>query len=67
MLPKLHKTLYVWVASSLVGDNNNTCVVLLFTFIKERDEIINVAVLPVPDCAWAITSFPHIIGLIALH
>ena len=37
------------------GAENCTC----------RIEMEKVAVLPVPDCAWAITSLPLMIGLIA--
>lgn len=54
------------MANSRVGDNINTCV---SRSVVSRDcsmEIENVAVLPVPDWACAITSLPFTIGRILL-
>ena len=49
----------------MVGDKTKTWVLLFVISTLDKAPIVNVAVLPVPDCAWAITSFPEIIGLIA--
>ena len=53
-------TLAVWVLSSRVGDKHRICVVLLVILSRESAPIVKAAVLPVPDCACAITSRPFI-------
>ena len=47
-----------WVASSLVGARTSAWTSLLLVSIWCRMEMVNVAVLPVPDWAWAMTSLP---------
>ena len=66
MLIKNNLTFEICVASSLVGDNVSTCVSRTLMSNVCKIAIEKVAVLPVPDCAWAITSLPLTIGLIDL-
>lgn len=59
-------TLEIWTANSRVGERMSACGSRLEVSIDWSTPIENVAVLPVPDCAWAITSRPLIMGTIAL-
>lgn len=73
----LNYTINTCWASSLVGANTSAWVSLNSISNCCRMEIANVAVLPVPDWAWAITSYPkksrihiyrsHIKSLLLLH
>ena len=58
-------TFWIWTASSLVGLRQSTCVSLTVVSIDWRMEMEKVAVFPVPDCAWAMTSRPLMMGLMA--
>jgi len=53
------------MASSRVGERHNTCVSLSCKSMDCNIAIEIVAVLPVPDWAWAITSHPLTIGIMA--
>lgn len=61
--PNANITFCIWTASSLVGDKHKTWVSRTVRSKDCKIAIENVAVFPVPDWAWAITSRPLIIGL----
>lgn len=64
--PSASMTFWICVANSLVGESINTWVSRSVVSSDCRIDIEKVAVLPVPDCAWAITSRPLTIGMILL-
>lgn len=57
-------TFCICTANSRVGDKHKTCVSLRDVSRLCNIEMEKVAVLPVPDWAWAITSRPLTMGLI---
>lgn len=59
-------TFWICVASSRVGDKHSTWLSRTVVSNICRIAIENVAVLPVPDCACAITSLPFTMGFIDL-
>ena len=63
----MHSRFTFWIcwASSLVGARIRAWHSLNPVSIFSRIAIENVAVFPVPDCAWAITSSPLMHGTIA--
>lgn len=63
---KVKYTFWICKANSLVGDKHSTWVSLSWVSTDCNIAIENVAVLPVPDWACAMTSRPLIMGLIAL-
>ncbi|RNA29565.1 hypothetical protein BpHYR1_041898 [Brachionus plicatilis] len=63
--PSANTTCWICTASSRVGDSTRACVSLSRVSIICSVEMANVAVLPVPDCDWAMTSRPDTIGTMA--
>ena len=64
--PRARTTDWIWVANSRhVGDKTSAWVFKTVISMDWRIAIEKVAVLPVPDCAWGITSLPCVISRIA--
>jgi len=59
------QTFWICTASSRVGERHNTCVSLVCMSTDCNIAMEIMAVLPVPDWAWAITSCPLTIGFMA--